>query len=45
MSVQEVTLGNLVPLIRPLVGLDNFREVVADPVFRQVRQLAAVRDR
>jgi multiple sugar transport system permease protein len=36
MSVQDVTLGNLGNLIRPFVGLDNFREVVADPTFRKV---------
>jgi len=36
MSFQEVTLGNLSKLLRPFVGLDNYREVFADPVFRQV---------
>ena len=24
------------PLLRPFVGLDNFREVIADPTFRKV---------
>ena len=36
MSFQEVTLGNLGKLLRPFVGLDNFREVIADPTFRKV---------
>jgi len=36
MSFQEVTLGNLGKLMRPFVGLDNFREVIADPTFRKV---------
>ena len=36
MSVQEVTLGNLGQLLRPFVGLDNFREVLADDTFRKV---------
>lgn len=36
MSFQEVTLGNLGQLLRPFVGLDNFREVIADATFRKV---------
>jgi len=36
MSLQDVTLRNLGQLVRPFVGLDNFREVVADPTFRKV---------
>jgi len=36
MSFQEVTLGNLSKFLRPFVGLDNFREVIADPTFRKV---------
>jgi multiple sugar transport system permease protein len=36
MSFQEVTLRNLGQLLRPFVGLDNFREVIADPTFRKV---------
>jgi multiple sugar transport system permease protein len=35
-SVQEVTLGNIASWNRPFVGLDNYREVIADPVFGQV---------
>jgi multiple sugar transport system permease protein len=36
MSVQDVTLRNLGQLVRPFVGLDNFRELMADPTFRKV---------
>jgi multiple sugar transport system permease protein len=36
MSLQDVTLRNLGQLMRPFVGLDNYREVVADPTFRKV---------
>jgi multiple sugar transport system permease protein len=36
MSVQEVRLGNIVDLIRPFVGLDNYRAAMADPAFRKV---------
>ncbi len=36
MSFQDVTLGNLGQLLRPFVGLDNFREVLADDTFRKV---------
>ena len=35
-SVQEVTLGNIAGWDRPFVGLENYREVIADPVFGQV---------
>ncbi len=33
MSVQEVTLGNLPSFSRPWVGLDNYRALLADPLF------------
>jgi multiple sugar transport system permease protein len=36
MSLQDVTLGNLTTWLRPWVGLDNYREVIADPSFRAV---------
>jgi multiple sugar transport system permease protein len=36
MSVQEVNLGNIADLSRPFVGLDNYREAVADPAFFKV---------
>jgi multiple sugar transport system permease protein len=36
MSFQDVTLGNVATLLRPWVGLDNYREVLADPQFRLV---------
>jgi multiple sugar transport system permease protein len=36
MSVQDVTLGNLSELARPFVGLDNYREAIADPAFAKV---------
>jgi multiple sugar transport system permease protein len=36
MSLQEVTLGNITTWRRPWVGLDNHREVIADPSFRAV---------
>jgi multiple sugar transport system permease protein len=36
MSVQDVTLRNLGQLVRPFVGLDNFRELAADATFRKV---------
>ena len=36
MSLQSVTLGNLTTWLRPWVGLDNYREVIADPSFRAV---------
>ena len=36
MSLQEVTLGNIVAFNRPWVGLDNYREVLGDPDFHKV---------
>lgn len=36
MSVQEVTIGNIVDFWRPFVGLSNYQQVLADPVFRKV---------
>ena len=36
MSVQEVTLGNIADLVRPFVGFDNYRSVLADSSFRKV---------
>ena len=36
MSVQEVTLANIADLIRPFVGLDNYRAALDDPSFRKV---------
>lgn len=36
MSVQEVNLGNIVTLVRPFVGLDNYRAVLFDPSFQKV---------
>jgi multiple sugar transport system permease protein len=36
MSFQEVTLGNLSSFARPFVGFDNFRDVIADSIFRKV---------
>jgi multiple sugar transport system permease protein len=36
MSFQEVTLGNLADTIRPFIGLDNYRTVIADPAFQKV---------
>jgi multiple sugar transport system permease protein len=36
MSVQEVVLGNIADIIRPFVGLDNYREAANDPAFRKV---------
>jgi multiple sugar transport system permease protein len=36
MSVQDVTLANIVDLIRPYVGLDNYRAALDDPSFRKV---------
>lgn len=35
-SLQEVTLGNIASWQRPFVGLENYRAVIADPVFGQV---------
>lgn len=36
MSLQEVNLGNIADFIRPFIGLDNYREVIAEPAFRKV---------
>jgi multiple sugar transport system permease protein len=36
MSVQDVTLGNIVDLGRPFVGLDNYRAAIDDPSFPKV---------
>ncbi|WID99951.1 sugar ABC transporter permease (plasmid) [Bosea vestrisii] len=36
MSVQEVNLGNITEFIRPFVGLDNYRTVIADESFQKV---------
>ncbi|MBI1773921.1 MAG: sugar ABC transporter permease [Proteobacteria bacterium] len=36
MSVEEVSLGNIAEWSRPLVGLDNYRLVLADGAFRKV---------
>jgi multiple sugar transport system permease protein len=36
MSVQDVQLGNISDLLRPYVGLDNYREALQDPSFRKV---------
>ena len=33
MSVQDVTLGNLPHFSRPWIGLDNYRRLLADPLF------------
>jgi multiple sugar transport system permease protein len=42
MSLQEVTLGNIADVLRPFVGLDNYREALADDVFRQVLRNSAI---
>ena len=42
MSVQDVTLGNIVDLIRPFVGLENYRDAFADPSFRKVLLNSAI---
>lgn len=36
MSVQDVNVGNLRSLDRPFLGLDNFRELLSDPLFPRV---------
>jgi multiple sugar transport system permease protein len=36
MSLQEVVLGNIADIVRPFVGLDNYRDAAADPAFRKV---------
>ena len=35
-SFQDVTLGNISELWRPLIGLDNYREALGDSTFRKV---------
>jgi multiple sugar transport system permease protein len=42
MSLQEVTLGNIADFVRPFIGLDNYREALADDVFRQVLRNSGV---
>ena len=42
MSLQEVNLGNIADFSRPFVGLENFTDALADPVFRQVLGNSAV---
>jgi multiple sugar transport system permease protein len=36
MSFQDVNLGNIVDFVRPFVGLDNYRAVIADESFQRV---------
>jgi multiple sugar transport system permease protein len=36
MSVEDVNIGNIVDLVRPFVGLDNYAQVLADPAFHKV---------
>jgi len=36
MSLQEVNLGNIDTLWRPFLGLQNYRDALADPTFRKV---------
>ncbi len=36
MSLQEVSIGNINQLMRPFVGLDNYRVVMSDPAFQKV---------
>jgi multiple sugar transport system permease protein len=42
MSVQEVELGNIADLLRPFVGLENYREAFADPSFQPVLVNSAI---
>ena len=42
MSVQDVDLGNIVDLVRPFIGLANYREAFADPSFREVLVNSAI---
>jgi multiple sugar transport system permease protein len=42
MSFQEVTLGNLRDFARPFAGLENYRALIADPIFGQVLRNSAV---
>lgn len=36
MSLQDVQLGNIATWRRPFIGLDNYRDVIEDPLFRRV---------
>jgi multiple sugar transport system permease protein len=36
MSMQDVQLGNIASWRRPFIGLDNYREVIDDPLFARV---------
>src|SRR5262245_27231221 len=36
MSLQEVNLGNIDTLWRPFLGLQNYRDAIADPNFRKL---------
>ena len=42
MSVQNVDLGNIVDLVRPFIGLENYREAFADPSFQKVLVNSAI---
>lgn len=42
MSVQDVTLSNIVDLVRPFIGLQNYRDAFDDPSFRKVLINSAV---
>ncbi len=42
MSVQDVTLRNIVDLVRPFIGLQNYRDAFADPSFRKVLLNSAI---
>ncbi len=42
MSVQDVELSNIVDLVRPFIGLENYREAFADPSFRKVLVNSAI---
>jgi multiple sugar transport system permease protein len=42
MSVQQVELSNIVDLVRPFIGLENYREAWEDPSFRTVLVNSAI---
>jgi multiple sugar transport system permease protein len=42
MSVQDVDLSNIVDLVRPFIGLDNYRDAFADASFRKVLLNSAI---
>lgn len=42
MSVQYVDLTNIVDLVRPFIGLQNYREAFADPSFQKVLVNSAI---